>query len=96
MLRFLAMALLLAGALAGAARAECYADYKAKQEPPLRLQYGVMQLSEPSCADPAAARAEVAERLARQGWTLLRVVSIFGPEGLAQRKADAGAWFLRF
>lgn len=82
-------------ALAGPAGAECYADYKAKQEPPLRLHYGVAQVSDASCSRGAAG-AELAPRLAAAGWTLLNVISTFGPEGLEERKASAGDYFLRF
>lgn len=72
---------------------DCFADYKAKQNAPLRLHYGVAKLAD--CA-PAAARAELSVRLQAQGWTLLTVLSIFGPEGLAERKESAGANFLRY
>lgn len=92
----IALALTLGTALASPAAAACYADYKAKQDDPLRLQYGVIELSESACGSSAAASQEVAERLRRAGWTLLNVVSIFGPEGLEQRKRDAGANFLRY
>lgn len=88
-------ALALAVTFAGAAQAECYADYKAKQEPPLRLHYGVIALPDSACS-VAAAAGVIAPRLAQQGWTLLNVLSIFGPEGLAERKASAGAYFLSF
>ena len=74
--------------------AECYADYKAKQDKPLRLHYGVIQLSQACAKGPA--RAEVAARLQQNGWTLLNVISVFGPDGLAQRRADAGSYYLRF
>jgi hypothetical protein len=47
----LTIALLLA---ALPAQAECYADYKAKQDNPLRLAYGVAQVSDSSC-DPGSA-----------------------------------------
>lgn len=80
---------------AGAAQAECYADYKAKQDNPLRLHYGVMALPDAACSAGAAASV-IAPRLATQGWTLLNVVSVFGPEGLSERKASAGAYFLSF
>ncbi|MBA97924.1 MAG: hypothetical protein CMN14_10575, partial [Roseobacter sp.] len=30
------------------------------------------------------------------GWTLLTIVSVFGDEGLNQRKESAGSNFLRF
>ena len=72
----------------------CFADYKAKQTNPLRLHYGVMQLQGP-CRKKAA-RAEVSARLAAQGWTLLNVLSVFGPEGLDQRRANAGPYYLSF
>jgi len=74
--------------------AGCYADYKAKQENPLRLHYGVAQVSG-ECSR-AAAQAELAQRLAANGWTLLTIVSVFGDEGLNQRKESAGSNFLRF
>lgn len=77
-----------------AVSADCYADYKAKRDNPLRLHYGVLQLSQ-SC-DNASARREAAQRLQQNGWTLLNVLSVFGPEGLKQRKADAGQYYLRF
>jgi hypothetical protein len=74
--------------------ADCYADYKAKQDNPLRLHYGVIQLSG-SCKKNAA-KGEIQSRIAPAGWTLLNVLSVFGPDGLQQRKADAGSYYLRF
>lgn len=85
------VALLTAGP---SAAAECYADYKAKQDSPLRLHYGVSQI-QGRCA-PGPAVKELQPRLAANGWTLLTVLSVFGPEGLAQRKGDAGANYLRY
>jgi len=82
-------------AFAGAAQAECFADYKAKQDNPLRLHYGVIALPDTACSK-AEAKGVIAPRLQRQGWTLLNVLSIFGPEGLAERKASAGAYYLSF
>ncbi|MGL6210078.1 MAG: hypothetical protein ACRC14_09645 [Paracoccaceae bacterium] len=87
--------LALGMALASPAAAECYADYKAKQDNPLRLHYGVAQVSDGSCSRGAAA-GELAPRLAGDGWTLLNVLSTFGPEGLDERKASAGDYFLRY
>lgn len=84
-----------AAALMGSmAQAACYADYKAKQDNPLRLHYGVVQISGPCNA--GSAQAEIAARLGGSGWTLLNVISVFGPEGLAERKASAGPFFLAF
>lgn len=76
-----------------ASAAECYADYKAKRDNPLRLHYGVMQVS---ACQKGQAKQEVAKRLKSSGWTLLNVISVFGPEGLDQRKANAGKFYLRF
>ncbi|HBS49481.1 MAG TPA: hypothetical protein DEA05_05035 [Rhodobacteraceae bacterium] len=90
----LALALTTAAGAVSAQDATCYADYKAKQDDPLRLHYGVIELTQ-GCA-PEQARAEIAARLAPAGWTLLNVLGVFGPEGLAEREADAGAFFLRF
>jgi len=80
--------------IASGAQAACYADYKAKQDNPLRLHYGVLELRG-TCA-PGAARAEASQRLARAGWTLLNVISVFDDAGLAQRRDNAGSYFLRF
>ncbi|MGR3761439.1 hypothetical protein ACUXV3_15095 [Roseobacteraceae bacterium NS-SX3] len=91
---FPALAALLLALAAPAQAAGCYADYKAKQDNPLRLHYGVIELSGP--CDKRSATAEIAARIAPAGWTLLNVLSVFGPEGLQQRKADAGPYYLRF
>jgi hypothetical protein len=88
-------ATLLGLILAFPAHAECYADYKAKQDDPLRLHYGVAQIADKNC-DAGAAKRVLSKRLAQEGWTLLNVLSIFGPEGLEERKASAGEYFLRF
>jgi hypothetical protein len=91
--RYLILALLLL--TAAPASAECYADYKAKQDDPLRLAYGVAQVSDGNC-DPGAAQGELGPRLADAGWTLLNVMSVFGPEGLGEREGRAGDHFLRY
>lgn len=74
--------------------ADCYADYKAKQDNPLRLHYGVAQINGP--CKTGAAQAELAPRLAAQGWTLLSILSTFDATGLAERKTSAGPNYLRF
>ncbi|MCB5409603.1 hypothetical protein [Pseudogemmobacter faecipullorum] len=89
------IAALLALTLAGPAAAQCFADYKAKKDNPLQLHYGVAQVSDSNCS-ARAATAELQPRLAADGWTLLNVLSTFGPGGLDERKANAGAWFLRY
>ncbi|MGB7242434.1 MAG: hypothetical protein WBC93_10150 [Sulfitobacter sp.] len=74
--------------------ADCFADYKAKQDDPLRLHYGVAQISG-GCSKEAA-QSELAPRLAAQGWTLLNIMSVFDASGLAERKDSAGPNYLRF
>jgi hypothetical protein len=74
--------------------ADCYADYKAKQDNPLRLHYGVAQVT--GQCSKASAQAQLSQRLSAQNWKLLNIVSVFGPEGLAKRKDSAGSNFLRF
>lgn len=89
------LALCLLCSAPGTARAaDCYADYKAKQDSPLRLHYGVMQLSGTCAKEPA--KSELSARLTQNGWTLLNVLSVFGPDGLEERKANAGPYYLRF
>lgn len=73
--------------------ADCYADYKAKQDNPLRLHYGVAEISE--CSKKTA-REELSKRLGAAGWTLLNIVSVFDQSGLAERKQSAGSNYLRF
>lgn len=88
------LSLTFALACASAAQAQCFADYKAKKDAPLRLHYGVAQLN--GACDTGAATRELTPRLTAQGWTLLQVQSVFGPEGLDQRKESAGQYYLRF
>jgi hypothetical protein len=88
------LAALVIGLALPAHAAGCYADYKAKQDNPLRLHYGVAQVN--GACDKGSATAELSARLSAQGWTLLNVLSVFGEEGLAQRKDSAGSNYLRF
>lgn len=94
--RFALLTALAATFLAGAASAQCYADYKAKQDNPLRLHYGVIELPAAACGSRGDAAREIDRRIAREGWQLLNVMSIFGDDGLAERRASAGAYFLRY
>lgn len=86
-----ALALALA---AQAAEAGCYADYKAKKDNPLQLQYGVAEIT--GDCTPDAARAELEPRLAADGWQLLEVMDTFDESGLDGRRASAGDYFLRY
>lgn len=81
---------------AGASSAACYADYKAKQDNPLRLHYGVMRIDMTPCTMSDSARQTVESRLKKAGWRLLQVQSVFDDSGLEKRKKDAAKYFLRF
>lgn len=93
---YVIFAAMLALCLAVPAQAECYVDYKAKQGDPPQFAYGVSQVSDGACGDKGAEASELEPRLASDGWTLLKIVSSFGPEGLDERKASAGDFFLRY
>ncbi|SMX46397.1 hypothetical protein [Actibacterium lipolyticum] len=82
--------------LAAPASAACYADYKAKQNDPLRLHYGVIELPDKACGARSDAAGVIERRIASDGWKLLNVMSIFGQDGLAERKESAGKFFLRY
>ncbi|MDD7971383.1 hypothetical protein [Roseinatronobacter alkalisoli] len=82
-------------ALAGQASAQCYADYKAKQDNPLRLQYGIIELPQAACTSPQAARNYAEPVISRSGWTLLQIESIFGEAEFQRRSVNAGAIHLR-
>ena len=86
---------LLVMAFATQASAACYADYKAKQDSPLRLQYGLIELPDTACGSIGAARRYAAPVIARSGWTLLQIESILSQAQFDTRKANAGAIHLR-
>lgn len=97
MLKRILVAAVLAIALPlPAAAQDCYADYKARKGTPMSLHYGVIGLSGGACASPDAAAQAVARRIGRDGWQLLTVVSVFGRDGLAARRGQAGEYFLRY
>ncbi|MCF6444755.1 hypothetical protein [Nereida sp. MMG025] len=89
------IALLLGLITASPLQAACFADYKAKQDDPLRLHYGVAQIASQTCTIEVASQ-DLAPRLAAQGWTLLNVVSVFDDAQLDDKKENAGEHFLRY
>ena len=74
--------------------ADCFADYKAKRNDPLKLHYGVARL-QGGCSK-GSAQAELSARLSANGWTLLNVLSVFDASGLQRRKSSAGSYYLRY
>ncbi|MBS0126330.1 hypothetical protein [Thetidibacter halocola] len=94
-MKTLALTLLVSLALAGAARADCFVEYKAKQDDPLRLHYGILALPG-GCPSAPAAQDAAARRLAAGGWTLLTVLGVSAETPPDQKKANAGDFYLRF
>ena len=92
----LMLTLLVALWLPAAAQAQCFAEYKAKQDNPLRLHYGILLLDSASCPGPAAATRAVTRRLAGTGWTLLNIVGLSEARPTDKQKANAGEYYLRF
>lgn len=76
------------------AQAGCYADYKAKMGDPLQLHYGVIELTDDACNDPAIAQQNIQSRISVGGWQLLNVISVFQSDGLTQRQESAGTFYL--
>ena len=80
--------------LSGAAQAACFADYKAKRDDPLRLHYGIAEIS--GACSPEGATAELTPRLAADNWQLLSVEGVFDDTGLEERQHSAGEYYLRY
>ena len=80
--------------LASAAEAACYDDYKAKQDDPLRLHYGVAEVS--GDCSTANAASQLGPKLAADGWELLTIVGVFDDAGLDERRESAGEYYLRY
>jgi hypothetical protein len=91
----LLIALALGVLLPSAAAAECYVEYKAKNDNPLRLHYGIVALQGP-CPDSGSATQQAARRVASGGWTLLNVVGLSETTPSGNKRANAGDYYLRF
>jgi hypothetical protein len=81
--------------LTQSAQAACYADYKAKQENPLKLHYGIMKFDSAECK-ASIVQKKVALRLLPHGWTLLNLLTVSRKLPTTQRKENAGENFLRY
>lgn len=87
--------LILAILLAGPAQAACYVEYKAKQDDPLRLHYGILLVPDTACS--AQAVGAVAERrLAGTGWQLLNIISVSTMAPTIEKQNNAGPFYLRY
>ena len=81
---------------ATSADARCFADYKAKQDEPLRLHYGVIELMIDPCEVSPAVEKDVSSRIGADGWALLQIVSTFDESEVEGKRDDAGDYFLRY
>ena len=79
----------------GMAFADCYVEYKAKQDSPLRLHYGILALPG-DCPGKARAQQRTESRLASQGWVLLNILGLSTSAPSDQQRANAGDYYLRF
>ncbi len=95
-MKTLALITLLALAAPVGAQAACYVEYKAKQDSPLRLHYGVLLIDGGGCPGPSRAMRIASQRLASGGWTLLNVLGLDDRPPSQQQKANAGAYYLRY
>lgn len=94
MRRSLAPLLLILGLAAspGAAAADCFIHYKAKRDNPLKLHYGIVQLSGPCPGDAAEA---VGSRISAAGWSLLNVTKATSSPPSEAERASAGPNYYR-
>lgn len=93
-MKYILSSLVALGLSTLSAQAACYADYKAKQDDPLRLHYGVAEISGDCVV--ATAEAGLPDRLSVDDWQLLTVLGVFDDTGLEERKDSAGEYFLRY
>lgn len=77
------------------AEASCYATYKAKQDDPLRLHFGVAEMSDKNCSQ-GDAKKDLKSRLRKEGWILLKIEEMIGEDELGKVRASAGEYFLRY
>ena len=75
---------------------DCYADYKAKKNEPLRLHYGIAKMNPSLCDSRDAVILELSARLRADGWILLKLMDLFGKDDLKERRDNAGAYFLKY
>ncbi|MFW2541066.1 hypothetical protein ACN2XU_00390 [Primorskyibacter sp. 2E107] len=85
----------LVTALPVAAHAECYVEYKAKQDSPLRLHYGILAIPG-ACPAENTARQTASARLASAGWVLLNVLGLSTTPPTDAMRSNAGDYYLRY
>ncbi len=83
---------LICAVLTAPASAQCFADFKARQTASneLRLQYGIIELPASACGSLEAAKRYAEPVIARSGWTLRQIESIFDETEFQRRSANAG------
>ncbi|MFZ7093511.1 hypothetical protein [Primorskyibacter sp. 2E233] len=81
--------------LPAAAQADCFVEYKAKQDSPLRLHYGILAIKG-SCPLAPQAASTAQARLSAGGWVLLNVLGLSEQSPTAQMRSNAGDYYLRY
>jgi hypothetical protein len=70
-------------------------SYKAKQDNPLRLHFGVLLIGG-NCPGSGAAARQASSRLAAGVWTLLNVIRLAPSPPSSSERANAGQFYLRY
>lgn len=79
---------------AALASGECYYLYKAKKKPPLQLHLGMIKINDTCSAGPH--KAQLSNRLAQNGWTLIQIVKRYPKIDGVKFKNDLGEFFLKY
>jgi len=79
---------------AALASGECYYLYKAKKKPPLQLHLGMIKINDTCSAGPH--KAQLSNRLAQNGWTLIQIVKQYPKIDGVKFKNDLGEFFLKY
>ncbi|WP_127106179.1 hypothetical protein [Pararhodobacter zhoushanensis] len=77
------------------ASAACYAEYRAQQQNPVQLAFGVAEIRGGSC-DAQSAATYLRSALARSGWTLSNIVSTVSSNSAPGNSGYTNGHYLRF
>ena len=94
-LKHLILAAAATVAMAMPASAACYAEYRAQQQSPVQLAFGVAEIRSGSC-DAQSAAAYLRSALARSGWTLSNIVSTVSTNSAPGNSGYTNGHYLRF
>lgn len=81
--------------LTAPAHAACFVEYKAKQDNPLRLHYGILQI-QGGCENAQKTKRVAQDRLGQHGWSLLNILSTSSKKPSSKKQENAGDNYLRY